>query len=132
MGLAGDARLIEKLRREELIPHCNRIRIRSTTEVASRGELLACPEHLSAQAGNTSLMTQQLRHTLCDHAAGNYRMLTPLAAGCWPLVRSVRGLSSMRSCICRFFRRPIASRSAVLVAADYRGTATHAHGSTPL
>lgn len=80
MVLAGDARLIEKLRREELIPHCNRIRIRSTTEVASRGELLACLEHLSAQAGSTSFMTQQLRHTLCDRAAGNYRMLTPLAA----------------------------------------------------
>lgn len=80
MVLAGDARLIEKLRREELIPHCSRIRTRSTSEVASRGELLACLEHLSAQAGSTSLMTQQLRHTLCDHAAGNYRMLTPLAA----------------------------------------------------
>ena len=25
-------------------------------------------------------MTQQLRHTLCDHAAGNYRILTTMAA----------------------------------------------------
>ena len=25
-------------------------------------------------------MTPQLRHTLCDHAAGNYRILTTLAA----------------------------------------------------
>ena len=25
-------------------------------------------------------MTTQLRHTLCDHAAGNYRILTTMAA----------------------------------------------------
>ena len=25
-------------------------------------------------------MTPQLRHTLCDHAAGNYRILTNMAA----------------------------------------------------
>jgi hypothetical protein len=29
-----------------------------------------------ASAGNASLMTAPLRHTLCDHAAGNYRVLT--------------------------------------------------------
>jgi hypothetical protein len=33
-----------------------------------------------AEAGNASLMTPPLRHTLCDHAAGNYRILTTLAA----------------------------------------------------
>ena len=78
--LAGDARLIEKLRREELIPLGSRIRTRLTTEFASREELLACLEHLLAGAGNASLMTPQLRQTLCDHAAGNYRILTTLAA----------------------------------------------------
>jgi general secretion pathway protein A len=35
--LAGDARLIEKLRREELIPLGSRIRTRLATEHASRG-----------------------------------------------------------------------------------------------
>lgn len=78
--LAGDARLIEKLRREELIPLGSRIRTRLATEFASREELLACLEHLLAGAGNASLMTPQLRQTLCDHAAGNYRILTTLAA----------------------------------------------------
>ena len=78
--LAGDARLIEKLRREELIPLGSRIRTRLATEFASRDDLLACLEHLLAGAGNASLMTQQLRHTLCDHAAGNYRILTTMAA----------------------------------------------------
>jgi type II secretory pathway predicted ATPase ExeA len=78
--LAGDARLIEKLRREELIPLGSRIRTRLATEHASREELIEGLEHLLAGAGNASLMTPQLRHTLCDHAAGNYRILTTMAA----------------------------------------------------
>ena len=78
--LAGDARLLEKLRQEDLIPLGSRIRTRLATEFASREELLACLEHLLAQAGNASLMTQSLRNTLCDHAAGNYRILTTMAA----------------------------------------------------
>ena len=78
--LAGDARLIDKLRREELIPLGSRIRTRLATEHASREELLAGLNHLLAGAGNVSLMTPALRHTLCDHAAGNYRILTTMAA----------------------------------------------------
>ena len=78
--LAGDARLIDKLRREELIPLGSRIRTRLATEHASREELVASLNHLLAGAGNASLMTPQLRHTLCDHAAGNYRILTTMAA----------------------------------------------------
>jgi type II secretory pathway predicted ATPase ExeA len=78
--LAGDARLIEKLRHDDLVPLGSRIRTRLTTEFASRQELLACLEHLLADAGNANLMTPQLRHTLCDHAAGNYRILTTMAA----------------------------------------------------
>jgi len=78
--LAGDTRLLEKLRREDLIPLGSRIRTRLATEFASRDELIACLDHLLAGAGNASLMTPQLRHTLCDHAAGNYRIMTTLAA----------------------------------------------------
>jgi general secretion pathway protein A len=78
--LAGDARLIEKLRREELIPLGSRIRTRLATEYASRDELQACLSHLLAGAGNASLMTPALQQTLCDHAAGNYRILTTLSA----------------------------------------------------
>jgi general secretion pathway protein A len=78
--LAGDARLIDKLRREDLIPLGSRIRTRLATEHASREELLQSLEHLLAGAGNAGLMTAQLRHTLCDHAAGNYRILTTMAA----------------------------------------------------
>lgn len=78
--LAGDARLPEKLRREELIPLGSRIRTRLITEAASREELQACLQHLLDSAGNASLMTPALQHTLCDHAIGNVRLLTTLAA----------------------------------------------------
>jgi len=77
--LAGDARLPDKLRREDLVPLGSRIRTRLATEYASREELLACLNHLLAGAGNASLMTPGLRQTLCDHAAGNYRILMTLA-----------------------------------------------------
>ncbi len=77
--LAGDARLPEKLRREDLVPLGSRIRARLATEHAGRDELLACLNHLLAGAGNASLMTSGLRQTLCDHAAGNYRILMTLA-----------------------------------------------------
>lgn len=78
--LAGDARLPEKLRREELVPLGSRIRTRLATEHASRDELLASLNHLLECAGNASLITPELRHTLCDHAAGNHRILTTMAA----------------------------------------------------
>ena len=78
--MAGDQRLLEALRREALVPLGSRIRTRLACEHASRDELLACLEHLLSHAGNASLMTADLRHTLCDHAAGNYRILTTLAA----------------------------------------------------
>jgi type II secretory pathway predicted ATPase ExeA len=77
--LAGDARLLDKLRREELIPLGSRIRTRLAAETATRDELLACLEHLLASAGNASLMTRELKHTLVDHAAGNYRVFITMA-----------------------------------------------------
>ncbi|MBW6493764.1 MAG: ATP-binding protein [Burkholderiaceae bacterium] len=78
--MAGDARLTEKLRREDLLPLGSRIRIRLAMEYAGRDELATCLDHLLASAGNAALMTAQLRAMLCDHAAGNYRILTTLAA----------------------------------------------------
>ena len=78
--LAGDARLTIKLRRDELLPLGSRIRTRLLMEYADRNELLDCLTHLLASAGNTNLMTPQLMQTLCDHAVGNYRVLTSMAA----------------------------------------------------
>ncbi len=76
---AGDARLPAKLSREELLPLGSRIRSRLITEYASRDELLSCLKHLLASAGNANLMTPELMNTLCEHAIGNYRVLTTMA-----------------------------------------------------
>ena len=37
-------------------------------------------QQLTRAAGNASLMSAALMHTLCDHAVGNYRILTTMAA----------------------------------------------------
>jgi general secretion pathway protein A len=77
--LAGDGRLNTKLRRDELLPLGSRIRTRLTMEYAGRKELATCVNHLLATAGNAGLMTQELKTVLCDHAVGNYRVLTGMA-----------------------------------------------------
>jgi general secretion pathway protein A len=76
---AGDARLVERLRTAELLPLGSRIRRRLVLDYASRDELLACLDHLLDAAGNPSLMTTELKATLADHAAGNYRVLMNLS-----------------------------------------------------
>jgi type II secretory pathway predicted ATPase ExeA len=78
--LAGDARLVERLRSPDLIPLGSRIRRRLVLDYATRDELLACLDHLLDAAGNPSLMTTELKATLADHAAGNYRVMMNLAA----------------------------------------------------
>jgi len=78
--LAGDGRLTDKLRRDELLPLGSRIRIRLAMDYASAEELDACLTHLLDRAGNAALMSAALKTTLCDHAAGNYRALTTMAA----------------------------------------------------
>lgn len=77
--MAGDNRLSLKLRRDDLLPLGSRIRTRLVMEYAGRDELIACISHLLRAAGNASLMTPELMKTLCDHAVGNYRVLTSLA-----------------------------------------------------
>lgn len=77
--LAGDARLSERLRKDDLLPLGSRIRTRLALEYASPEELRACLKHLLATAGNAKLMTPELGAMLSDHAAGNYRVLTTMA-----------------------------------------------------
>ena len=78
--LAGDARLTDRLRQDELLPLGSRIRMRLAMDYATSEELHACLTHLLDGAGNPTLMTEGLKSTLCDHAAGNYRALTTMAA----------------------------------------------------
>lgn len=77
--LAGDQRLTEKLRRDELVPLGSRIRVRLNIDYADSEQLLQGLQHLLANAGNSSLMTPQLMQMLCEHSMGNYRVLYNLA-----------------------------------------------------
>jgi type II secretory pathway predicted ATPase ExeA len=76
---AGDLRLPERLRTPDLLPLGSRIRRRLVLDYASRDDLIACLDHLLDAAGNTALMTSELKAALADHAAGNYRVLMNLA-----------------------------------------------------
>jgi hypothetical protein len=64
----------------DTLPLGSRIRMRMAMDYASREELLACLTHLLKTAGNAACMSEALKTTLCDHAAGNYRTLTTMAA----------------------------------------------------
>ncbi len=77
--LAGDQRLNNKLRGDELLPLGSRIRVRLNTEYANPEQLMQSLQHLLRSAGNPGLMSQELMQTLCDHAMGNYRMLCSMA-----------------------------------------------------
>jgi type II secretory pathway predicted ATPase ExeA len=78
--LAGDGRLLDLLRHQDLVPLNTRIRTRLCTEAATRDELLELLQHALAKAGNAKLMTEQLMDVLVDHAAGNYRLLMTMSA----------------------------------------------------
>jgi len=78
--LAGDGRLQELLRHEDLVPLGTRIRTRLHVEPASREELGQLLSHALARAGNATLMTAELRDVLVDHSAGNYRLLMTMSA----------------------------------------------------
>lgn len=76
---AGDSRLPERLRDPELLPLGSRIRRRLEIGYASRDELCACLDHVLEVAGNPSLMTTELKVTVAEHAAGNYRVMMNIA-----------------------------------------------------
>jgi type II secretory pathway predicted ATPase ExeA len=78
--LSGDGRLPELLRHEDLVPLGTRIRTRLVTETASREELLELLGYALSQAGNATLMTAELKDTLVDHSAGNFRLLMTMSA----------------------------------------------------
>ncbi len=77
---AGDGRLLDLLRHQDLVPLNTRIRTRLCTEAATRDELLELLKHALAKAGNATLMTEQLMDVLVDHSAGNYRLLMTMSA----------------------------------------------------
>jgi len=78
--LSGDNRLLDLLRLPSLIPLGTRIGPRLALDHASPKQLAELLTHLLTQAGNPRLMTPQLISTLCEHAAGNYRVLCHMSA----------------------------------------------------
>jgi len=77
--LAGDSRLASRLEHPELLPIASRIRSRLRADALSPQQLHTCLTHLLKAAGNPKLMTSGLLQTLCEHAAGNYRLLMNMA-----------------------------------------------------
>jgi type II secretory pathway predicted ATPase ExeA len=78
--LAGDGRLIERLRSDELSPLNSRCRVRLALERATPQELADHLDHAVRAAGAPKLMTAELIATLADHAQGNLRALMNIAA----------------------------------------------------
>ncbi len=77
--LAGDDRLCGRFETPDLIPLASRIRTRLRTEALPPADLLKGLQHLLAVAGNPRLLTPGLQQTLCEHAAGNLRLLMNMA-----------------------------------------------------
>lgn len=77
--LCGDHRLSHRLEGSDLVPIASRIRSRLRLEALSPKELEECLTHLCTSAGNAKLITAELTRTLCEHAAGNLRLLMNMA-----------------------------------------------------
>jgi len=73
--LAGDNRLVSRLESPDLLPVASRIRSRLRLEGLTPKQLQEGLNHLLKNAGNPRLMTTGLVQTLCEHAAGNLRLL---------------------------------------------------------
>ena len=83
--LAGDGRLLERLRSDELMPLNSRMRVRLALERASAEELQELLMHALQKAGASKLMTGELIATLADHAQGNPRALMNIAGELLPI-----------------------------------------------
>lgn len=77
--LAGDHRLANRLESSDLLPIASRIRSRLRLEALTPKQLQEGLNHLLKAAGNPRLMTATLVQTLCEHAAGNLRLLMNMA-----------------------------------------------------
>lgn len=77
--LSGDARMPDRFREPALVPLGSRIRVRLSLGSYHRNELLAFLNHQLSTAGSPSLMTDDVKETLVDHAGGNIRVLTNMA-----------------------------------------------------
>ncbi len=77
--LAGDQRLATRLEEPDLLPIASRMRSRLRLEALPPKALQECLSHLLKAAGNPKLLSPSLIQTLCEHAAGNLRLLMNMA-----------------------------------------------------
>ena len=77
--LCGDQRLASRLEDLELLPIASRVRSRLLLDAWTPKQLQECLNHLLKAAGNPRLLTPSLIVTLCEHAAGNLRLLMNMA-----------------------------------------------------
>jgi len=77
--LAGDSRLTDRLHHTDLLSIASHIHTRLRLEPATAQQLRDCLAHLLAKVGNPGLMNPSVQNALCEHAAGNYRLLMNMA-----------------------------------------------------
>lgn len=77
--LAGDQRLAARFEEPDLLPIASRMRSRLRLEALPPKQLQECLNHLIKAAGNPKLLSPSLIQTLCEHAAGNLRLLMNMA-----------------------------------------------------
>jgi type II secretory pathway predicted ATPase ExeA len=77
--LCGDDRLAQKLQTDELLPVASRIRCRLRFEPSESKALRECLCNHLHKAGNPRLISEPVIAALCEHAAGNCRVLMTMA-----------------------------------------------------
>jgi len=78
--LCGDMRLPDRFRNTALISLGSRIQVRHFLQPYPRQDLIHYLDHALEQASAPHLITQNLKETLADHAAGNLRLLNTMTA----------------------------------------------------
>jgi general secretion pathway protein A len=73
--LAGDNQLIEQLRKAELLALGSRLRVRLKLNPSTPEQLMDLLNHVLKKAGNSKLIAEETKKTLCHHSAGNPRIL---------------------------------------------------------
>lgn len=78
--ICGNDQLAERFTTRDLIPLGSRIRHRLVLGPLGREDLRSFLEHILSRSGAPHLMTDGLKHTLCEHAGGNLRILTNMSS----------------------------------------------------
>ncbi len=77
--LCGDERLTQKLQTDDLLPVASRIRCRLRYQPSEPEDLRKCLRNHLQKAGNAQLISEPVITALCEHAAGNCRVLMNMA-----------------------------------------------------